>query len=328
MTKRDLPPHVYNKKGVLYYERRRGAGWQRQRIKAEFGTPEFWAEYALLQKGTPPAPSGHSFKALIADYRRSDRFTKLAPRTKSDYDKVLSFIEDRLGRDDTRRVKRHHIVTWRDQNTGRFAEYLVQVLRVLFEHALDRGWVEENPARGVGAPKREKRPREPWPDDMVARAREVAEGDDALLFELLVGTGQRIGDVLRIQWGDIDDGTIRFKQGKTGKLLWIPMTERLKALIEATPRRGIFLLLSKRNTPLSYRAAADRMAKLRAKVGAGPQHDIHALRYTTASELAALGCTDEQIESITGHQTRAMLIRYAGEARQRKRASEVQSRRK
>jgi len=144
--KRDRPRYVYEKPGGLYFWRRPGAA---VKMQAEPFTEAWWAEYALLLKGTPPPPKGKTFRALIASYKRSARYTGKAPRTRRDYDKVLAFIDDRLGGQDVGRVRRHHVVAWRDQNTGRFADYLVQVLRVLFEHAVDQGWRDDNPARAV-----------------------------------------------------------------------------------------------------------------------------------------------------------------------------------
>ena len=57
-------------------------------------------------------------------------------------------------------------------------------------------------------------------------------------------------------------------------------------------------------------------------------YDLHGLRYSAAAELASLGCSDELIMAVTGHQTRAMVARYAGSARQILRAKEAQQRRK
>ena len=55
--------------------------------------------------------------------------------------------------------------------------------------------------------------------------------------------------------------------------------------------------------------------------------DIHALRHTAAHELAAAGCSDELIQSITGHSSAAMVKHYSHFSRQRSRAKEAQSRR-
>ena len=66
---------------------------------------------------------------------------------------------------------------------------------------------------------------------------------------------------------------------------------------------------------------------VRKQIGA-EAYDIHGLRYAAAAELAALGCSDELIQSVTGHQTRAMVAKYAGAARQKTRAKEAQEKRK
>jgi integrase len=66
---------------------------------------------------------------------------------------------------------------------------------------------------------------------------------------------------------------------------------------------------------------------VRKQIGA-EAYDIHSLRYSAAAELAALGCSDELIQSVTGHSTTAMVVKYAGPERQKARAKEAQGRRK
>ena len=65
---------------------------------------------------------------------------------------------------------------------------------------------------------------------------------------------------------------------------------------------------------------------IRVEIGA-EAYDLHGLRYAAAAELAAIGCSDELIASVTGHSSVRMLTRYAGPARQKARAKEAQSRR-
>jgi len=142
----------------------------------------------------------------IASYRRSERFAPLAPRTRRDYDRVLAFIESRLGDLPAHRMQRKEVIRARDANADavRFANYVVQALRLLFEHAIDLGWCESNPARGVRAIRGAGIDRRPWPDEKIAAFRAAAPvGTRArLIFETLLGTGQRIGDVLRMRWVD------------------------------------------------------------------------------------------------------------------------------
>ena len=325
--KRSLPPYVETRKGgrYLYFVRR---GWQTVRIHSAPGTPEFAAEYARILNGAPPPPPGRSFVALIASYKRSRRFTKLAPRTKADYDKVLTFIADRLGPLPADKMQRKDVVRLRDTNAAkvRFANYAVQVLKVLFEHARDEGWRDDNPAHGVPLLQGQGIDRKPWPPAMIAAFRADANGRALLVFELCLGTGQRIGDVLRMRWDQIEDGGVHVRQGKTRKPLWIPLTARLARVLAETPRAGLTIVAGAGTRPLTYWQAAHAVLAVRKRIGA-EAYDLHGLRYTAASELAAAGCSDELIQAVTGHQSRAMVAHYAGPARQKARAKEAQGKR-
>ena len=324
--KKNLPAHVQTRKGkYLYFVRR---GWKTVRIYSEVGTPEFAAEYARILNGTPPPPPGRSFAALIGSYKRSYRFTKLAPRTKADYDKVLAFIQDRMGTLPADKMQRKDVVRLRDANarTVRFANYCVQVLKVLFDHAMDEGWRNDNPAKGVQLHQGQGEARKPWPNKMVEAFRAAADPRALLIFELCLGTGQRIGDVLRMRWDQIEEGGIHVRQGKTRKPLWIPFTANLSRVLADTPREGLTIITGPHGRPLSYRQASYAVLHVRKLIGA-EAYDLHGLRYTAASELAALGCSDELIMSVTGHQTHGMVAQYAGPARQKARAKEAQKRR-
>jgi integrase len=330
--KRALPAYVYSYKTTLksgpvdyiYFVK----SGQRQRIKSEPGTPEFAAEYARLLRGMPARVQEFQFKKLIRSYQQSERFLRLAPRTKQDYIKVLNFLEEKIGHLEPAQMQRRHVIALQDANREklRFANYCVQLLSVLFEHAIDQGVRKDNPAKGVRLIKSTSQPRQPWPIDLVNAYREVATGRASLIFELCVGTGQRIGNVLKMQWGQCDRNGISLRQGKTGRELYIPLTSRLRLVLDQTPRKGLSIVSGPDGRPLSYRAAADSVMKMRKQIGA-EGYDIHSLRYTTAAELAALGLSDEVIMSITGHATVAMVARYAGPARQRQRAIEAQERR-
>ncbi len=325
--KRGLPAYVYLRKGKPYFERR---GWQSQRIHAEPGTPEFAAEYAGILSGTPPVPPGRAFKALVASYKRSPRFKRLAPRTKADYEQVLEWVERKLGTLPADRMQRKDVIRARDANAERvrFANYIVQVLRVLMEHAIDQGWRVDNPAKGVKLLQSDGPSREPWPETKVAAFRSHAPARARLIFELCVGTGQRIGDVLKMRWDAIESDGIHVRQGKTKKPLWVPFTADLRAILAGMTRRGETIVADENGKLLRYWAAYYAVTQVRKMEGVKAEaFDLHALRYTTAAELGALGCSDEIIMAVTGHATGAMVAKYAGAARQKARALDAQGRR-
>lgn len=323
--RREFPKYVNRLKGVVYFIRR---GEPATRMKNQTLCPEFWAEYALLLKGRDLTPSNYSFKTLIASYRKSLRFRKLADRTKADYDKVLDLIESGWGHIDPRKAKRKDFIKLRDDNAKavRFANYCVQVSGPLMEHCIDIGWRSDNPARGVVLLKAETDPRKPWPQSLIKKYREAATGRELLVFEMCLGTGQRIGDVLKMKWGDIEDDGINVRQNKTGTPLWVPLTKGLRDALSATEKRSVFILTNQRATgPWSYRGASQAVRKVRDNIGA-LDYDIHALRHTAASELASAGCDDETIAAVTG-QSIAMVQHYTRTVRQKVRALRTKGKR-
>lgn len=326
MTKRELPKHVYRQRNGLYFQRR---GWKSQKFVAEFGTPEFWTEYASILSDERPVSkiTARSFKALIKSYHRSSRYTQLKPRTALDYDKYLRFFEDVMGDANPVNMKRKDVIRLRDSNADKpyFANYSLRVLRVLLEHCVDLGWREMNPARGVSEIKTVKKARSPWPQELLDQYRIACPlgTRERLAMELCVGTGQRIGDVIEMRWSDIQDGGFAVRQNKTGKQLWIPILPELQAALDAASRHSVFILTNERGTNRwSYRGVAQAVKKVRDQINA-LDFDIHSWRYNAACELVEAGCGDDLVAAVTG-QSAAMVQHYTKQVRQRVRAIQAQ----
>jgi integrase len=326
MTKRDLPKHVYRQRNGLYFQRR---GWASQKFQSEFGTNEFWREYAdiLSEKDRPRVVQARNFNALIAAYRKSPRYTNLKPRTGKDYDKFLDFFAKIMGEADPAKMKRKDVIRLRDSNAEKayFANYALRVLRILMEYCVDLGWRETNPAKGVPELKTDKRVREPWPQELLDAYRRVCPlgTRERLVMELCVGTGQRIGDVLNMRWSNIEDGAVWVRQSKTSKELWVPILPELQAALGAASRHSVFLLTNERGANRwSYRGVADAVMRVRQQIGA-LDYDIHSWRYNAACELLEAGCGDDLIASVTG-QSPAMVQHYTKKVRQRVRAVQAQ----
>src|SRR5208337_4467420 len=95
-------------------------------------------------------------------------------------------------------------------------------------------------------------------------------------------SGQRLGDVLKMRWDDIEQGLIAVTQNKTNKKLQIPMHGNLRSLLTEIPRRSVTVLTSSRSKPwtvmgfkASWSAELNRpeMAMLREK-----ERVFHGLR--------------------------------------------------
>lgn len=331
--KRGLPAHCYLRKRsggreYVYFERK---GEKASRIMAEPGTPAFALEYAKLMNGVKLMPVKRNFKALVKSYHASQNYRRLAPRTARDYDKVTAWVVAMMGDDAVANLERRHVIRARDANaaTVRFANYIVQVTRILMEHAIDVGWIGAgtNPAKDVELLKSDREPRQPWPQDLVDAYRAEAKGRARLIFEVLLGTGMRPADGLKARWDDLADGGIWVVQGKTRKRIWVPLTPALRAVLDATPRKGLTICAQANGRPTSYRGAADLVMAVRQKIGAGA-FDLYSLRHTTASELLAAGCSDEEIAAVLGHKSSRTVPIYTATVRQMSRAKDAMEKRK
>lgn len=329
--KRVLPPFVYavEAKGKTYhYFRKDGAN-----VRVDPSAPDFWTTYADLKQARAPVPKTVTFGGLIASYEKSARFKRLADRTKADYGKVLAFIKDRFRGKNPANLRRVHVVQLQEANEGRFAQYLVQVMNVLMEHAIDIGWRDDNPAKGVTLKPIEKRkPHEPWTDEAIATFRGGVVGLPHLIFEIGLGTVQRPDDWTRFDWEHFDGKAIHMRQGKTGAELVIPCPAPLLAALEANRPKvmninGCTPILTTGKKRMTYRRMAEIMLAERKRLGLS-QYDLHALRYRGVMDLAWAGCTDEEIASISGHKSMSMVKKYAGIARQIMRARQANAKRK
>ena len=77
---------------------------------------------------------------------------------------------------------------------------------------------------------------------------------------------------------------------------------------------------------LTYRRLAEVMLFERQRLDLAA-YDLHALRHRGVMELAWAGCDDDEIMSYSGHATKAMVRKYAGEARQIMRARQAREKR-
>lgn len=307
------------------------------RIHAPEGTPDFDREYWEILTGKR-MQAKTSWNALMDDYRTSDRWTGLKPRTRADYEKVMEYLRDRIGNRDVKALTKADVVKAQKANAHRtrFANYIPQMLVVLCNHAIDLGWIQHNPANDVRAlktPEDRKKEHLPWPDWAVQKFRAEAADLPRLIFEIGVGSVQRPGDWVGFRWGDYDGDSLTLRQNKTNKLLVLPCTDQLKSALDraksslaAVPIAARPILVKRDGNPISYRYMADLMLKERKRLGL-EAYDLHALRYRGVQELAWQGCNDDEIAAYSGHATKEMIAKYAGEARQIMRARQARAKR-
>ncbi len=142
---------------------------------------------------------------------------------------------------------------------------------------------------------------------------------ERLAFALLLYTGQRSGDVVKMLRSDIVGGRIRVAQdkvrkGTTNELL-IPIHPALARALQAGPVVGMtHIITSTRGQPLQRLTKI--MAAAIAKAGLPPRCVAHGLRKAALRRLAEAGSTTKQIAAVSGRRSLSEIERYTARADQ------------
>lgn len=190
------------------------------------------------------------------------------------------------------------------------------VLRLLMQYAVDTELRLDNPVTGLKSYRTGTR--HTWTDDELFRfeQRWPLGTRERLAFALLLYTGQRAGDIVKMRRSDISDGMIRVVQQKTGVGLSIPLHPALMAAIKAAPARGVTLLGNANGRPIQ-RATLTLLMKNAAAMSGLPTHCVpHGLRKAMMRRLAESGSSAKEIAAISGHRTLKEIERYTAAADQ------------
>jgi integrase len=307
-----------------FYFRR--PGFQARRLRGLPYSPEFMADYEAAMADQPlPISVGRArpgtMMALALSYFASPAFRTLRRSTQRAYRWTIERLCRAHGDKRVTDLRRHHIVKLMAARAERpgAANGLRMALRVMMKHAIEIGLRVDDPTRDVRAIRIKSTGHHSWTDDEIGQfERHHPIGSRArMAFALLLYTGQRRGDVIRMGAQHTRNGALYVKQEKTGIELIIPLHPTLAAIIEAVPRDHLTFLTTRRGGPFQgssfsrwFREKCDE---------AGPPHcSAHGLRKAAARRLAEAGCTAHEIGAITGHASLAELVRYTKAADQRR----------
>lgn len=285
-------------------------------LRGEPGAPEFVASYNAAVSAKIPV-AGKTLSSVIAYFQTTTEFTKdISERTRADYVKQIKIIEQKfgdfplsaLGDKRTRGIFKE----WRDQlaaKSVRQADYAWTVLARILSVALDRGKISDNPCTKGGRLYQSDRVDKIWTLDDEVQFFKTAPAH--LHLPLLFGlwTGQREGDLLRLQWSNYDGNVIRLRPRKSitkkkprGVAVTVPVGEPLKRALDkmAQHKKGLFILLNSDNQPWTEDGFRSSFGKARDRAG------LFGLRFndtrgTAVTRLALTGATPPEIAAITGH---------------------------
>ncbi len=263
-----------------------------------------------------------TISALVARYYRSAEYWKLEKSTQATYRGILERFRQEHG---------HRTVVGLDKQAVRklveakrekpwAANNFLKLLRVLIRFAIEEDMRRDDPTVGVRPIGSKTTGHHSWTEEEIAQFEQThAVGTRArLAFALLLYTGQRRSDVIRMGRQHIKDGSIAVRQQKTGAALEIPIHPELARIITATPSDHLtFLVTNERgkSKPFTAPGFTNWFREMCRKAGL-PHCSAHGLRKALARRLAEAGCSEHEIAAITGHRSLQEVRRYTQAASQ------------
>jgi len=246
-----------------------------------------------------------SFNELIADYKKTDKYKKLAANTKSLYATYLRQIQDELGNIPVVNVTAPWLerLKLRLQDQPAKANNTLIVMQNLMYTAVKLGYRPDNPALKIGRVSVDPRT-QLWTEADETKFLAAVTPQIGFAFMLLLYTAQRLSDVLDMVTNRIGrrDGRLflAVRQGKTKTLLDIPIHRNLAPFIEARLAESTtspFLL----HSPEGYRWNKRNFVRHWDAAMKMPGLQRRDLRRTAVVRMAESGLTTPQIAAITGH---------------------------
>lgn len=304
---------------VKRYVRR--PGFRKVRLPGLPGSPEFMAAYAAAISGKPPAPQskhgGGTLSDLVMRYYTSSRFTNLSPRSQATYRHILG---KRCELDGHRMVcdltaeKAEELIANIGAVKPGLANLTRSVMSAVFKYAVKIKLRTDNPFSIDVIEPYKLGTHHTWTDDDLEayRKRWPLGTRERLAFVVLLYTGQRVSDAVKLKRSDV----MAVKQQKTGAELSIPMHGALVRAVKAGPSNGVYIIGDPNGRPMSAGALTQFMARAIEAAGLPASCVAHGLRKANQRILAERGATTKQMQAVSGHATLRQTEAYSEKANQ------------
>jgi integrase len=273
----------------------------------------------LHQRQTKPVSIGAAIDAYLTDVR----IRKRADKTASKYSTVLRRVEDlarRLKRKDLGEIDLSFLDVYRQERVERdgadpdstITDELV-IIRQLINFALRRKQMNRDPLEGLKIPKRRRKPQPCWRQPEVEQILQAAPEPYCPIFTILADTGFRVGEVQFLTWEDVDFENnllhVRAKDDwkpKDGDQRSVPMSARLRALLEQLPRRSRWVVTAPATPkyPKGDHKNLDRRSLRtlhRVLKRLGLKGKIHTFRHAFLSQALIRGTPEALVRAWAGH---------------------------
>jgi integrase len=328
------PPYVhshFDRHGKLrHYLRRRG--YKKVPLPGIPWSPEFMERYEAALAGSTPIVIGirrtrpGTVADAVARYLGSVAFEGLAPTTRAKRRATLERFRVEHGDKRIAQLRPDHVGNLIRKLRPFAQRNVLKVLRALMAFALSDGLINTDPTIGIKLDRiKDTGGFETWTSANIELYRSHYEvGTRArLALEMLYGTMQRRGDIIRLGRQHIQGGTLSLRQQKTGAPVDIPVLPELDAAIEAMPKaEHLTFLVTEYGKPFTAEGFGNWFRQQCRAAGLPKNLSAHGLRKAGATRFAEHGATDHEIMAWGGWTSLKEVQRYT-KAADRKRLAQA-----
>lgn len=280
---------------------------------------------ADLTKGSDPAEKrditrkGMTVEELAKEY--IDKYARPRKRTWKEDERYLSTeIIPFWGKRKASSITRKEIVDFLERVVDRgspiAANRLLAVLRKMFGWAVRQEKIPTNPAAEIDPPSKEKKRQRVLSDDelkiFLVRLPNAALSPIAqLAIRMLVLTGQRTGEILNMEWDEVDlkkrQWKIPGKKTKNGKPHLVPLSPQTATVLNKAMEisGGKFCFSKNPNSPMTPTVLMRGIYRSENKkppvFGFEESWTVHDLRRTAVTGMARLEVKPHIIERVVNH---------------------------
>lgn len=306
-------------KGIHRIRRKLATGREVEYHYAWRGGPRFWTSTGKIPRDGPDyfaaytaaldqrSPSHGLFREVILDYLGSPEFKRLKPRSQDD---INTSIKHRLGidarfgdapigafeRPEIRRIA----YRWRDQFKPRQADHMMAHLSGIVSWARERGYLNSHQLQGYVHLYSADRSEIIWTETEIEA---FVAGAPAYVSRILIAateTGLRPGDLIRLSRAHIQKTPqgqrIVMRTGKRNRMVSIPITPKMQAVLDGTPRDRLLILANEQGGKWSTQDSLGKtVSKWRDRLDLRDELRLYDARGTAATRLFQADATLREI---------------------------------
>ncbi len=325
---------------VAWYVRR--GGGRRIRLHAEYGSEAFWVEYrAALEGGSPAARTAkpHTVAWALERYRGSSAWATLSNATRRQRENIFRQVVEQkqpsgalAGDVLLRQITAETIRAARERRAAmpHAANNFIKSMRAFFAWAIQNKAVAVDPTSGIKLlhGPNDEIGHHTWTQDELDRfeAHWPVGTRERLAYDLLLYTGLRRGDAVRLGRQHVRDGLItirteKHRKGKPGELVSIPILPPLAASMTAARTGDMTYLVTEAGQPWVKESFGNWFTEVCRK--AGCPGSAHGLRKAGATRAAERGATERQLMAIFGWASPRMAAIYTRTADRKRLAKDA-----